>query len=132
MRFGLNYGDRTDAALFSPAFGWFGITRKFRDSSQSIRGTDTMFEELDPVVLDVDIPEQGLPRRSLGAVVHAYSSEAYEVEFVTASGRTAALLTLKMSQLRRPTDNDLICVSQMMPTSNSMRRPQPCQPRRRQ
>jgi len=91
-----------------------------------------MFEELDPVVLDVDIPERGLPKRSLGAVVHAYTNEACEVEFVTASGRTAALLTLKMSQLRKPTDDDLICVSKIMPTSNSARRKKRHEPRRRQ
>ena len=52
------------------------------------------FEDLEPVVLDVDIPERGLPKRSLGAIVHVYKDDAYEVEFVTASGRTAALLTL--------------------------------------
>jgi len=71
------------------------------------------FGELDPVVLDVDIPERGLPKRSLGAVVHVHTSDAFEVEFVTASGRTAALVTLKASQLRKATDDDLICVSRI-------------------
>jgi hypothetical protein len=80
------------------------------------------FEELDPVVLDVDVPEHGLPKRSLGAVVHLYTDEACEVEFVTASGRTAALVTLKTSQLRRATDDDLICVSQIAPRFRAIRR----------
>jgi acetolactate synthase regulatory subunit len=71
------------------------------------------FGELDPVVLDVDIPGRGLPRQSLGAVVHVHTSDVFEVEFVTASGRTAALLTLKASQLRKVTDDDLICVSRI-------------------
>jgi hypothetical protein len=76
------------------------------------------FTDLEPVVLEVDIPEHGLPKRSLGAVVHVHRSEVYEVEFVTASGRTAALLTLLASQLRRPTDDDLVCVSHIAPTAN--------------
>ena len=71
------------------------------------------FEDLDPVVLDVDIPEYYLPKRSLGAVVHVYTNDIFEVEFVTASGQTAALVTLKSSQLRKPTDDDLLCVSHL-------------------
>lgn len=86
------------------------------------------FKDLEPVVLDVDIPEHGLPKRSLGAVVHVYKGDAYEVEFITAGGRTAALLTLGTSQLRKATDDDLICVSRIRPTGNSARRTRP--PRR--
>jgi len=84
------------------------------------------FAELDSVVLDVDIPERGLPQRSLGAVVHVYTSDAFEVEFVTASGRTAALVTLKASQLRKATDDDLICVSRIPGLASAhRRRPRP-------
>ena len=72
-----------------------------------------MFEELDAVVLDTDIPEHSLPKRSLGAIVHVYAKDMFEVEFVTASGRTAALVTLKSSQLRKPTDDDLLCVNRL-------------------
>jgi len=75
------------------------------------------FDELEPVVLDVDVPECGLPKRSLGAVVHVYPPDACEVEFVTASGRTAALVTLKTDLLRRATDDDLICVGTIKPRS---------------
>jgi uncharacterized protein DUF4926 len=71
------------------------------------------FDDLQPVVLDVDVPEHGLPKRSLGAVVEGNGKGAYEVEFVSASGRTVALVTLKASQLRKPTDDDLLCVSQI-------------------
>jgi hypothetical protein len=71
------------------------------------------FEDLDPVVQDVDVPEHGLPKRSLGAVVHVHASDAFEVEFVTASGKTAALVTLMASQLRRPSDDDLLCVNRL-------------------
>ena len=72
-----------------------------------------MFEDLDTVVLDVDIPEHSLPKRSVGAVVHVYAKDTFEVEFVTASGRTAALVTLNSSQLRKPTDDDLLCVNRL-------------------
>jgi len=89
------------------------------------------FEDLDPVVLDVDIPEHGLPKRSLGAVVHVYASDAFEVEFVTASGRMAALLTLKSSQLRRPSDDDLVCVNRLAVARHSKRAAKRNEPRRR-
>jgi hypothetical protein len=81
-------------------------------------GLAMRFGDLDPVVLDVDIPEYGLPKRSLGAVVQVHASDAYEVEFVAAKGATAALLTLTASQLRKPSDDDLICVSQIGVTHN--------------
>jgi len=71
------------------------------------------FDTLEPVVLDVDVPELHLPRRSLGTVVHVYRPQAFEVEFVSARGRTIALLTLKASQLRKATDADLVCVSRI-------------------
>ena len=79
------------------------------------------FGELDPVVLAVDIPECGRPKRSLGAIVHVYASDAFEVEFVTASGRTAALVTLKPSQIRKATDEDLICVSRLGGSASAQR-----------
>ena len=46
------------------------------------------FHELDTVVLVRDLPDTGLRRGDLGAIVMVYADEAVEVEFVTASGRT--------------------------------------------
>jgi hypothetical protein len=46
------------------------------------------------VVLARDVHEHGLREGDLGAVVEVYEPDGLEVEFVTASGRTAALLTL--------------------------------------
>ena len=90
------------------------------------------FADLDPVVLDVDIPEHSLPKRSLGAIVHVYADDVFEVEFVTASGRTAALLTLKSSQLRKPTDADLLCVNRLVAAGRqSTRAAKHYRPRRR-
>jgi len=45
----------------------------------------------DVVVLNTDLPAQGLKRGDLGAVVDVRSPDAIDVEFVTASGRTQAL-----------------------------------------
>jgi hypothetical protein len=68
------------------------------------------FKELDTVLLDRDVPEHGLQSGDLGAVVQVYSSKALEAEFVTASGRTQALVTLKPRDVRSVMDEDLIAV----------------------
>lgn len=68
------------------------------------------FKELDTVVLDRDLPEHGLRKGDLGAVVQLYDSQGLEVEFVTASGRTQALVTLSPEDLRGVRDEDLIAV----------------------
>ena len=61
------------------------------------------FKELDTVVLTHDIAEHGLEKGDMGAIVHIHpDSEALEVEFVTAEGRTVALLTLKPQDIRTP------------------------------
>jgi hypothetical protein len=68
------------------------------------------FKQLDTVVLDRDVPENGLRRGDLGAVVETYEPDGLEVEFVTASGRTQALVTLRVSDVRAVMDEDLISV----------------------
>jgi hypothetical protein len=68
------------------------------------------FHALDVVVLNTDLPAQGLKRGDLGAVVDVYSPDAIEVEFVTASGRTQALITLRTSDIREVGDDDLVAV----------------------
>ena len=69
-----------------------------------------LFRELETVVLIRDLPEAGLRTGDLGAVVHVYGDEALEVEFVTASGRTQALLTLDTTDVRPVRDDDLLAV----------------------
>ena len=64
-------------------------------------------KELDTVVLTEDLPSYGLKVGDLGAVVTVYSPEAYEVEFVTGSGKTQALLRLSAGKVR-PVDSDEI------------------------
>jgi hypothetical protein len=43
-------------------------------------------------------------------VVHVYEPNGLEVEFVTASGRTEALVTLDVGDVRPVVDTDLISV----------------------
>lgn len=68
------------------------------------------FEELQTVVLNRDLPEQGLRTGDLGAVVQVYEPDGLEVEFVRASGRTQALVTLRFCDVRAVEDADLIAV----------------------
>ena len=49
-------------------------------------------------------------REHLGAIVEVYSADSFEVEFVTASGHTQALLTLGASDIRPLRDTDLMSV----------------------
>lgn len=71
------------------------------------------YKVLDTVVLDRDLPEHGLKRGDLGTVVETYRPDGLEVEFVTASGRTQAVVTLKKSQVRAVADRDLISVRRL-------------------
>jgi hypothetical protein len=68
------------------------------------------FKQLDTVVLDRDLPELGLRKGDLGAVVQTYEPDGLEVEFATASGRTQALATLSLGDVRAVMDEDLISV----------------------
>ncbi len=60
-----------------------------------------MIIEHDIVVLSMDIPEHGLTKGDVGAVVHCYDEQkGFEVEFVTAGGTTIAVLTLTKENIR--------------------------------
>lgn len=69
-----------------------------------------MFSLLDTVVLTRDVPNAGLRRGDLGAIVEVHGPDAFEVEFVAASGRTQSLITLRQEDLRHVDDQDLISV----------------------
>lgn len=69
-----------------------------------------MYRILDTVVLNRDLPDHGLRRGDLGGVVEVYEPDGVEVEFVTASGRTAALVTLTTRDIRPVADDDLVSV----------------------
>ena len=60
-----------------------------------------MIREHDRVVLVTAVPAEGLVAGDVGAVVHIYrDGQAYEVEFTTLEGKTAAVVTLEASQVR--------------------------------
>ena len=69
-----------------------------------------MFKLLDTVVLKRDVPEAGLRVGDLGAIVEVHDPDHFEVEFVAASGRTQALVTLRSDDIRHVNDRDLIAV----------------------
>jgi len=71
------------------------------------------FKTLDTVVLTHDLPAQGLRAGDLGAIVYVHSPAHFEVEFVRASGRTQALLTLAETDLRLVADADLLAVREV-------------------
>jgi len=60
-----------------------------------------MIHEHDRVVLTAPLAEHGLEPGDIGAVVHIYPAhEAYEVEFVTLTGKTAAVVMVTAGQVR--------------------------------
>jgi len=73
-----------------------------------------MIQELDTVVLTRDVDEHGLKRGDVGAVVHCYGDgAAFEVEFVTAEGRTVAVLTLNERDIRPLGERDILHVREL-------------------
>lgn len=60
-----------------------------------------MIDELDRVVLATELPEHGLKPGDIGTVVLVHQGGAgYEVEFMTLTGGTVAVVTLLPSQVR--------------------------------
>jgi hypothetical protein len=67
-----------------------------------------MIKEHDRVVLTKPVPSEGLEEGDVGTVVHVYKDgEAYEVEFLTLDGSTAAVATLESSKIRPVTARDI-------------------------
>jgi hypothetical protein len=60
-----------------------------------------MIREHDRVVLTVALSDHGLEPGDVGAVVHIYPrQEAYEVEFLTLAGQSAAIVATSADQIR--------------------------------
>ena len=60
-----------------------------------------MIKEHDRIVLKTDLPAAGLEAGDVGTVVHRYrDGAAYEVEFTTLDGNTAAVVTVEAAQAR--------------------------------
>lgn len=75
-----------------------------------------MLRPLDTVALTHDLPKEGLRKGDLGAIVEIHRTGEIEVEFVAASGRTQALLTLSDSDIRLVGDHDLLAVRSLTGT----------------
>lgn len=68
-------------------------------------------KELDAVVLNKNIKDKALKKGDVGTIVHIYEgSKALEVEFITAKGKTVAVLTLTSSDVRPIERNEILHV----------------------
>ena len=73
-------------------------------------------KEHDCVVLTADLPAEGLRAGDVGTVVHIHKGGvAYEVEFITLTGRTVAVATVEAAQLRPVSQQDLNHVRELVP-----------------
>jgi hypothetical protein len=70
-------------------------------------------KELDTVVFMRDVPEHGLKRGDVFAVVMLHGDVALEVEFVGASGHTQAVVTLRLNSVRPGGPRDLLAVREV-------------------
>ena len=67
-----------------------------------------MIKEHDCVVLMKNLPEEDLEAGDIGTVVHLHKGgEGYEVEFMTLTGETVAIVTLLASEVRPLNRRDL-------------------------
>ena len=75
-----------------------------------------MVKELDTVVLTHAIKGHGLEGGDIGAVVHCYpEGTAFEVEFLSAEGKTIALLTLDETDVRPMGGSEILHVREFTP-----------------
>jgi hypothetical protein len=65
---------------------------------------------LDTVVLVKELPNSGLRPGDIGAIVALYEPDGVEVEFVSATGKTQALVTLKVTDIRPINYHDMLAV----------------------
>lgn len=73
-----------------------------------------MMKEHDCVVLRQDLPDHALKAGDIGTVVHVHKAgEGFEVEFMTLTGETVAVVTLLSSQLRSISRHDLAHVREL-------------------
>jgi hypothetical protein len=73
-----------------------------------------MIKEHDCVVLTQDLPGEGLKSGDIGTVIHIHEGGAgYEVEFMTLTGETVAVVTLLPTQLRSIAPRDLAHVREL-------------------
>ncbi len=64
----------------------------------------------DTVVLQRNLPDHGIKKGDIGAVVEVYEPDGLEAEFVTGSDKTVALVTLQAEDVRLISENDILSV----------------------
>ena len=75
-----------------------------------------MIKEHDRMVLKAAIPPAGLEAGDVGTVVHIYSDGlAYEVEFTTLEGDTAAVVTVEAAQVRPVHNREITHARELQP-----------------
>jgi hypothetical protein len=74
-----------------------------------------MIREHDRVVLTAPVPTERLEIGDVGTVVHVYDDgKAFEVEFTTLDGGTAAVATVEASNVRPVTSREITHARQLM------------------
>jgi hypothetical protein len=69
---------------------------------------DEMIKEHDRIVLKEALAAAGLEAGDVGTVVHLYhDGKAYEVEFTTLEGKTAAVVTVEATQVREVSKREI-------------------------
>ncbi len=71
------------------------------------------YKKLECVVLVHDVAGYDLRTGDMGTVVEVYPGGGIEVEFVTGSGDTLALLTLGENDVRRVDSRDLLAIRRL-------------------
>ena len=88
---------------------------KLPNAEQALVERESMIKEHDCVVLIQDLPEEELQAGDMGTVVHIHQGGAgYEVEFMTLTGETVAVVTLMPPQLRSLARRDLAHVRELI------------------
>jgi len=78
-----------------------------------------IIDEHDVVVLTEAVPDAGLEAGDIGTVVHAHADGAgYEVEFMTLTGDTVALVTLRPPQIRSVQSRDVAHARELAATGS--------------
>jgi len=65
-------------------------------------------KEHDPIVLTTDLPEYGLQTGDVGTIVHVYKdAKAFEVEFISLTGKTVAVVTVPADKSRSVQEGEI-------------------------
>lgn len=76
-----------------------------------------LYKLFEQVVLRHDLPEHGLRAGDVGTVVETYEPDGLEVEFMSASGETQAIVTLSETDVRKGRSDDMLSVRPLRTSS---------------